>query len=317
MAEPPQVSIVVALLDQQATIEELVRRARDTLAASGRPFEIILVDDGSHDRTVEIVRRLEAADDRVRVFEFTRNFGQAAALACGIFAARGGVVVQMDGDLQNPPEEIPTLLAAIDGGAGVATGRRGTRYESFGRWLGSRIIHRLARTLTGVAIDDFGGNFKAYRRDVVEGVRQVWGPGKPFFPLALWLGYPVAEVTVRHDPPWEGHSRYTLRSLLRINADLITAFTTVPLALLGGLGLVCAALGAVAALAVLGQRHPSAVGIVLAATLLIIGAVFVATGVLGQYLGRVYERSAGTAAGYVLRARPRRDEPRSGSSPVR
>jgi len=114
---------------------------------------------------------------------------------------------------------------------------------------------------------------------------------------------------VRHDPPWEGHSRYTLRSLLRINADLITAFTTVPLAMLGGVGLLCAGLGAVAALVVTFQSHPSVVGVVLAATLLIVGAVFVATGVLGQYLGRVYERSAGNGAGYVLRAGPRRESP--------
>ncbi len=311
MAEAPEVSIVVALLDQQATIGELVRRAIETLTAANRTFELILVDDGSRDRTVETVRGLEAADERVRVFEFTRNFGQAAALACGIFAARGALVVQMDGDLQNPPEEIPTLLAALAGGAAVATGRRGTRYETFGRWLGSRIIHRLARLLTGAEIDDFGGNFKAYRREVVEAVRQVWGPGKPFFPLALWLGFRVAEVTVRHDPPWEGRSRYTLRSLLRINVDLITAFTTVPLALLGGAGLASFGMGGVAAAVVLFQRHPSPLAIATAATLLIIGAIFFASGVLGQYLGRVYLRSAGSAAGYVLRAGPVRERPSS------
>jgi glycosyltransferase involved in cell wall biosynthesis len=310
----PHVSVVVALLNQQATIEDLARRVRETLTARGWDFELVLVDDGSGDDTVAIIRRLEAADPHTRVFELARNFGQAAALACGIFAARGDVIVQMDGDLQNPPEEIPALLDAIAAGAAVATGRRGTRYETFGRWLGSRGIHWLARALTGAAIEDFGGNFKAYRRDVVEAVRHVWGPGKPFFPLALWLGYPVAEVTVRHDPPWHGESRYTLRSLLRINLDLITAFTTIPLALLGAVGLACAGCGALAVVAALLAHPPSPIGIVLAATLLVCGAVFIAAGVLGLYLGRVYALLAGSRAGYVVRAGPARDGAQRGST---
>lgn len=309
----PDVSIVVAMLNQQGTVEALVRRTCATLEARGNSFEIILVDDGSHDQTVAITRRLEEADARLHVFELTRNFGQAAALACGIFAARGAVVIQMDGDLQNPPEEIPKLLDAIDAGAGVATGRRAQRYESFARWLGSRVIHRLARLLTGAQIEDFGGNFKAYRRDVVEAMRGLWAPGKPLFPLAVWCGFTVSEVTVRHDPPWQGESRYRLRSLLRINADLITAFTTVPLAILGLAGAACLSLGALAVAIVWLQHRPSWLAAATAFALSIIGAVFFAAGVLGQYLGRVYKQVVGGEPAFVVRHGPRQDAARAPS----
>jgi undecaprenyl-phosphate 4-deoxy-4-formamido-L-arabinose transferase len=302
----PDVSVVVALLDQAGTIEELTRRTCDVLSGQGLSFEIVLVDDGSQDRTIEIVRRLEAANEHLRVFEFTRNFGQAAALACGIFAARGEVVIQMDGDLQNPPEEIPKLVDAVHAGAGVATGRRGTRYEGVLRWLGSRVMHWLARLLTGARIEDFGGNFKAYRRDVVEATRRIWAPGKPFFPLTLWLGFPVAEVTVRHDPPWRGESRYTLRSLLRINLDLVTAFTTLPLAVLGIIGIGCLSAGALWIAVCWLQAEPAPLSIITALTLVVVGAVFFAAGVLGQYLGRVYRLVASDGPAYVVRAGPLR-----------
>jgi undecaprenyl-phosphate 4-deoxy-4-formamido-L-arabinose transferase len=309
MTQPPEVSIVVALLDQEGTIEALVRRAVATLEACGRRFEIVLVDDGSRDRTVEIIRALEAEDERVRVFELTRNYGQAAALACGIFAARGAVVTQMDGDLQNPPEEVPKLLEAIAAGAGVATGCRGSRYEGALRWLGSRAMHWLARWLTGSRIEDFGGNFKAYRRDVVEAARSIWAPGKPFFPLTLWLGFPVTEVVVRHDPPWRGESRYTFARLLRINLDLVTAFTTVPLAALGVIGFACLGVGLLWTVICWLQRDPAPLAVGSALALVVVGANFVAAGVLGQYLGRVYRLVAGGGPAYVVGAGPRRDEP--------
>lgn len=305
-ATTPDVSVVVAMLDEERTIADLVERTRAALDTAGLSFEIVLVDDGSRDRTVEIARSLEADDERVRVFEFTRNFGQAAALACGIFAARGNTVVQMDGDLQNPPEEIPALLAAIGDGAAIANGRRGQRYEGFARWLGSRAIHRLARVLTGSDIDDFGGNFKAYRRDVVDAVAQVWAPGKPLFALAVWLGFPVVEVTVRHDPPFAGRSRYTLRALLRINVDLITAFTTLPLAILGLVGLASSTLGLAGAVVVAVTPGAGWYAGAVALTLCIVGAIFIAAGVLGQYLGRVYHL-AGDRPAYVVKKAPTRD----------
>ncbi len=303
----PAVSAVIPLCNEAATLVELSERLRATLVARQVPFEIVYVDDGSTDGTGPLLRRLEAEDARIRVFELTRNFGQAAALACGMFAARGDVVVTLDGDLQNPPEEIPRLLDALDKGADVATGARGRRYEGRARWLGSRVIHRLARRLTGVDIQDYGGQFKAYRRHVVERVRQLWAPGKPIFPLALWLGFPVVEVTVRHDPRRSGRSRYHLRSLLRINVDLVTSFSTLPLALLGVTGAGLFAAGFAGLVLCLGLRPAGWLPGAAALVTIAVGAIFLAAGVLGQYLGRVYRQVAGEAPAWVVRSGPARN----------
>jgi undecaprenyl-phosphate 4-deoxy-4-formamido-L-arabinose transferase len=299
-------SIVVPFLDEEKSVVELVRRTRATLEARRTEFELILVDDGSRDGTAAKLRELEAEDPRVRVFEFTRNFGQVAALACGIFAARGRVVVTLDGDLQNPPEEIPKLLDAIDKGAFVATARRAQRYERTWRYFGSRVVHGLARLLTGASIRDFGGQFKAYRSEVIDSLRTVWAPGKPIFPLALWLGYPVAEVDVAHAPRAGGGSRYTLGALVRINLDLVTSFTTVPLVLLGVVGTAGVGIGALA-LALCALLEPAGwLAPAIALAVFVLGGVWCAAGVLGLYLARVYKQVAGTTA-FALRRGPARD----------
>lgn len=303
------VSVVVPLLNEAATLEELASRVRATLGALGRSFELILVDDGSRDATPALLRRLEAEDARVRVFELTRNFGQAAALVCGLFAARGEAVVTLDGDLQNPPEEIPKLLEALDKGADVASAKRSQRYESFGRWLGSRAIHWLARRLTGTGIEDVGGQFKAYRRGALDATKRAWAPGKPFFPLALWLGFRVAEVPVRHDPRRVGRSRYSLRKLVHINFDLITAFSTLPLSLLGLLGVILLAAGLLGTATCLLLDDVGWFAGATSLTLLALGALLVASGLLGQYLGRIYLLVAGGGPAYVVRKGPARDEP--------
>lgn len=304
----PRVSVVVPLLDEAATVDELVERIGATLRAAQRSYELILVDDGSSDGTARRLREHESEDPRLHVYEFSRNFGQAAAIACGLFAARGDVVVTLDGDLQNPPEEIPKLLDALEKGADVATARRHRRYERSWRWLGSRVIHRMARHLTGVALDDVGGQFKAYRRPVVEAIRGAWAPGKPVFPLALWLGFPVAEVSVDHEPRRVGRSRYTLRSLLRINVDLITSFSTLPLALIGLAGGIAFGLGALGLLACLWLEPEGWLPGAASLTLLGSGALLLASGVLGQYLGRIYRIVAGDDRGFVVRRGPREGE---------
>lgn len=301
----PQVSVVVALLDEQHTVGELVQRTRSALEAYGLSFEILLIDDGSRDRTVEIVRALEREDPRVRVYELSRNFGQNAALACGLFSARGEVVVTMDGDLQNPPEEIPRLVDAALPGK-LATGRRGMRYERTLRWLGSRAIHWLARWLTGARIEDFGGNFRAYHREVIEAMRQVWAAGKPLLPLALWLGYPAVEVTVRHDARMRGESHYSIVRLLRINLELILGFTTLPLSLLGLAGITLLGIGCVADLWLLTSPRSSLAWLVTWLAVTVIGAVFFSAGVLGQYLAKLYWLAAGKGPAYVVKRGPLR-----------
>lgn len=298
---PPAISVAVPLFNEAATIDELIDRVRRTLEARGASFEIVLVDDGSTDGTAERLARAAAADPRVRVRTLSRNFGQAAALCCGIFESRGDVIVTLDGDLQNPPEEIPRLLDALAPGVDVVTARRLARHESAWRLAGSRAVHWIARLLVGLDIQDFGGQFKAYRREVVDATRTAWAPGKPFFALAAWLGFRVVEVPVRHDARRSGASRYGLLALVRLNADLITSFTTLPLATLAVLGALCGALGAVGALWCLVAGGSFGFGAALSLLLLGLGGVFFATAALGVYLARVYRTVAGSPTGYVLR----------------
>lgn len=316
MSAEPEISVVVPFYDEEMTVRDLVERTVSVLEERDRSFEMVLVDDGSRDRTLALLREQEAEDPRLRVFSLTRNFGQAAALACGVFAARGRVVVTIDGDLQNPPEEIPRLLEAVAKGAPVATACRSERHESFGRWLGSRAVHVLARLLTGTRIRDVGGQFKAYRREVVDAVGDVWGPGKPLFPLALWLGYPVTEVSVRHAPRRAGHSRYDLLGLVRVNLDLITSFTTLPLALLGLLGALGLALGAGGILLCLWLRPAGWLAEAASLTVFALGGVYAACGVLGLYLARTYRSVSGGSPGFVVARGPLREgRPGRGGAP--
>lgn len=300
-AARPAVSVAVPLFNEEATIDELLARVKHTLEGRGTSFEIVLVDDGSTDRTKDILARAAAADPRVRVRTLSRNFGQAAALCCGIFESRGDVVVTLDGDLQNPPEEIPRLLDALAPGVDVVTARRGARHETTWRLAGSRVVHWIARLLVGIDIEDFGGQFKAYRREVIDATRTAWAPGKPFFALAAWLGFRVVEVPVRHDPRRSGTSRYGLLALVRLNADLITSFTTLPLAALAVLGVLCGGAGALGSLWCLLRGGAFGFGAALSLLLLGLGGVFFATAALGVYLARVYRTVAGSATGYVVR----------------
>src|SRR5690349_19232119 len=163
----PEISVVVTLYDEVATVEDLYRRAVAALADLGRPFELVFVDDGSTDGTFAAVERLHDADPRVRAVRLKRNFGQHPAMHAGLVRARGRAIVTMDGDLQNAPEDIPKLVGALER-VDVASGRRTGRRDSLGRTLPSRVINGLLRRFTGVPISDFGCAFNAYRREAIE-----------------------------------------------------------------------------------------------------------------------------------------------------
>src|SRR5712691_6568860 len=197
-ATAPTLSVVVTLLNEAGTLEELYLRTVDTLGEG--EYELILVDDGSRDATWSIVERLHAADPRVRAVRFKRNFGQHPAMHAGLARARGDIVVTMDGDLQNAPEEIPKLVAAVEGGADVASGRRLARRDSWGRTLPSRMINGMLRRFTHLDISDFGCAFNAYRRGAV--VPMLGSIGRQKFTKALILsaGASVVEVDVAHAP---------------------------------------------------------------------------------------------------------------------
>jgi undecaprenyl-phosphate 4-deoxy-4-formamido-L-arabinose transferase len=236
-ATAPTLSVVVTLLNESATLEELYRRTVETLGDGD--YELILVDDGSRDSTWSIVERLHAADPRVRAVRFKRNFGQHPAMHAGLVRARGEIVVTMDGDLQNAPEEIPTLVAAVEGGADVASGRRVARRDSWGRTLPSRLINGMLRRFTRVDISDFGCAFNAYRRAAV--VPMLGSIGRQKFTKALILsaGASVVEVDVAHAPR-QGASRYSPFRLFRLALHVLAGFWPQPIQWVGvAVGTIC------------------------------------------------------------------------------
>ena len=235
----PELSVVVTLFDERATLEELHRRLTATLEAFGRAYEILYVDDGSTDGTFATLERIHEADMRVRAVRLKRNVGQHPAMHAGLSRIRGGIVVTMDGDLQNPPEDVPRLVEAVEAGYDVASGRRAARHDSWGRTLPSRLINGMLRRFTGVDISDFGCAFNAYRRDAVEPMLGAIGRQKFTKALVLSGGATVVEVDVGHAAR-QGASRYSPLRLTRLALHVLAGFWPQPIQTAGiVLGTVC------------------------------------------------------------------------------
>ncbi len=239
----PSLSVVVTAYNEAQNVDELYRRAVAVLEG-GDGFELLFVDDGSTDGTFAKLEQLHARDHRVRAVRLKRNFGQHPAMHAGLSRARGEILVTMDGDLQNSPEDIPRLVAAVEAGSDVASGRRGARHDSWGRTLPSRLINGMLRRFTGVAISDFGCAFNAYHRSAVEPM--LGSIGKQKFTKALILsgGASVVEVDVSHAAR-RGASRYSPFRLTRLALHVLAGFWPQPIQWIGMiLGIVCTLLAA-------------------------------------------------------------------------
>jgi len=246
-AAAPEVTVVVPVLNEEATVEPLYDGIVTTLQAAGIPAELIFIDDGSTDGTFAILARLHDADPRVRVVSFKRNFGQHPAMHAGIARARGRIVVTMDGDLQNQPADIPRLVAAVEAGADVASGRRVTRRDAMlPRRLPSLVINRLLGRLTGAQVSDFGCAFNAYRRDALEPVMHRIGRQKFTKALVCSTGARVTEVDLDHRARAD-RSRYGMVSLVKLALHVLTGFWA---QLVQWLGTVLGVLGILTALGV-------------------------------------------------------------------
>jgi glycosyltransferase involved in cell wall biosynthesis len=220
----PAVSIVIPVLNEERTVEALYRGVVDAVDGAGIAAEMIFIDDGSTDSTLERLTRLHDADERVRVVSFKRNFGQHPAMHAGIARARGQIVVTMDGDLQNDPSDLPRLVAAIEDGADVASGKRMLRKDAFLlRRLPSKLINRMLRALTGAPISDFGCAYNAYRRDVLEAVAARIGRQKFTKALVCTTGARVTEVELKHTARADT-SRYGVLQLVRLALHVVTGF---------------------------------------------------------------------------------------------
>jgi undecaprenyl-phosphate 4-deoxy-4-formamido-L-arabinose transferase len=287
----PDVSIVIPIYNEAGSLPELYRRTVAALEPGPRTYELVFVDDGSTDGTWPQLERLHDADAHVRAIRLKRNFGQHPAMHAGLVRARGDVLVTMDGDLQNAPEDIPRLLEAVDAGHDVASGCRAGRRDSWGRTIPSRLINGMLRRFTGVSISDFGCAFNAYRRDAV--VPMLGAIGKQKFTKALVLsgGASVVEVEVRHSPR-HGSSRYSPLRLTRLALHVLAGFWPQPIQWIGvALGVVCSLLAL--ALGIYGivfwvdnANFPGPLfgGV---AVLFVLGIQGFILALVGEYLGRI------------------------------
>jgi undecaprenyl-phosphate 4-deoxy-4-formamido-L-arabinose transferase len=296
-AIPPELSVVVTLYDEADSLAELHRRAVDALDGLGRPYEIVYVDDGSRDGTFAALERLHAADPRVRAIRFKRNFGQHPAMHAGLSRARGDIVITMDGDLQNFPEDIPKLVAAVDVGYDVASGRRAARNDSWGRTLPSRLINAMLRRFTRVAISDFGCAFNAYRRSVVTPMLGSIGRQKFTKALILSGGASVIEVDIGHAAR-QGASRYSPLRLTRLALHVLAGFWPQPIQWAGVvLGFVCTlaatVLGIYAVVYWIGRSDFPGPLFLGAAVIFVLGVQGFVLALVGEYLGRIQREVEG------------------------
>jgi undecaprenyl-phosphate 4-deoxy-4-formamido-L-arabinose transferase len=298
----PQVSIVIPVYNEQDGLDRLFAELYPVLDAMGRSYEVLFVDDGSRDRSAAILReQCQKRPDVTRVILLAGNFGQHNAILAAFEHSRGDVVVTLDADLQNPPQEIPRLLAEIDRGHDYVGSIRGGRKDSLWRVLPSRLLNVIRERTTRIHITDQGCMLRAYGRSVVDAVNDC-PEMNTFIPaLAYLFARSPTEIQVSHAEREAGESKYSMYSLLRLNFDLMTGFSIVPLQVYSVLG-VAISLMSLLFVAYLGIRRlivgPEVEGVftLFGIAFFLIGVVLAGVGLLGEYVGRIYAQ---------VRARPR------------
>ncbi len=299
----PEISVVIPCFNEKDSLPELIRRVTASLEALARPFEIVVVDDGSTDGGFDVMRALHDADSRVVVIRFRRNFGKSAALSAGFAAARGEFVVTMDADLQDDPREIGRFLAKLREGFDLVSGWKRRRNDPLEKTLPSRLFNAVTARLSGVHLHDFNCGFKAYRRDVLREI-EIYGERHRFIPvLAHQKGFRSAEIEVEHHARAHGRSKYGFERYLRGATDLLTVlflsrYMQRPAHLFGGGGMVLGGLGFgiclyMSVLWIVGERPIGNRPLLLLGVLLVItGVQFVSIGLLGEMMTKHGRRSS-------------------------
>ena len=294
MADKPYISVLVPVLNEEESLPELHTRLQTSLGGINKPYEIIYINDGSTDRTEQILESFHEEDSRVKVIEFNRNYGQHMALFAGFDYAGGEIVVTIDADLQNPPEEIPRLVAKAEEGYEVVATYRKERKDSLFRRLPSYIVNRITAKLVGVRLRDYGCMLRAYRRNIVD-YMNMCPESSSFIPaLANTFAKKITEIEVGHQERKKGTSKYSPFKLFRLNFDLMTNFSLLPIQFISMLGVVISLIGLAFAIFLMLRRiimGPEGEGTftLIGILFFFIGIQIFALGIIGEYIGRIYQ----------------------------
>jgi undecaprenyl-phosphate 4-deoxy-4-formamido-L-arabinose transferase len=294
-----KVSVVVPVYNEEANLPELLRRLTAVMDARGEPYEIILVNDGSRDGSLAILKDWAVRrPDRIRALDLSHNFGQHQAILAGFRDVTGDVAVTLDADLQNPPEEIPKLLAKVEEGYDVVGGVRQGRQDSLFRRAASLAVNRTTVAITRMNLTDFGCMLRAYARDVVDEINQC-DEASTFLPaLGQSFARRPTEVEVAHARRSAGESAYSLYRLIRLNFDLMTGFSVVPLQLVSLIGTLVALGGIAFGLFLFVRRlivgaEVEGVFTLFAILFAVLGIAMLGLGIVGEYVGRIYQQVRG------------------------
>ena len=287
-------SVVVPVYNEEENIPELLRRLVGSVRSIGKPAEIIFVDDGSSDRSLELLTEFRSPTVDVVVVELSRNYGQHAAVMAGFSRCRGEIIVTLDADLQNPPEEVPQLVGRMAEGYDVVGTVRKHRDDPVMRRVASRIVNSMVGRATGHDMHDYGCMLRAYSREIVAAMLAC-PEGRTFIPaLAMTFARRSTEIEVDHAPRGKGKSKYNVWRLVKLNLDLMMGFTSIPLRMLSGTGFVIAAIGLLFSLFLMLRRlfvGPEVEGVftLFAILYFFVGVQIMALGLLGEYLARMHE----------------------------
>ncbi len=306
------ISIILPVFNEEENLEEMNAEIVGVVERMDVDYEIIYIDDGSTDRSFEILSELREQNKNIKVIQFRRNFGQTAGLAAGFDHASGDVIITMDSDRQNDPNDIPMLLEKINEGYDLVSGWRFDRQDAWlSRKLPSKIANGLISKITGVKLHDYGCSLKAFRKEVVQNIR-LYGEMHRFIPaIASWMGVRIAEVKVNHRARVAGTSKYGISRTFRVILDLITVkfllqYSARPIHFFGGIGLASGVIGFLIAFVMTIQRFffQMPMGdrplLLLAVLLMFIGLQFITFGLLGELMTRTYHEAQNKPI-YVIR----------------
>jgi len=291
----PLVSVVIPVYNEQESLPLLFERLMPVMENLGRPYELVFINDGSHDRSLALL--LDCRDrfpGRVVVIDFSGNFGQHMAIMAGFAEAKGEMVLTMDADLQNPPEEIPRIVAAIEKGHDVVGTVRSGRQDPFFRKFLSRIVNRVSNRITGLKLNDYGCMMRGYSRRIISFINQC-KETTTFIPaLAQKFALNPVEIPISHTERAYGQSKYSLFRLVRLNFDLMTGFSLIPLQAVTMLGIIVSILSFLFSAFLLVRRlivGPEVEGVftLMALSFLLMGITLFSVGLVGEYIGRIYQ----------------------------